>query len=81
MLRTDHPRDLDVLIIYTDPQHVTDLYAAHLWEVSLPLLDFIAMTPDEEDDYRFIQVTNAALLHSQPSSPAQHPSSQNCKTS
>ncbi|KFU75415.1 hypothetical protein BB31_41655 [Amycolatopsis lurida NRRL 2430] len=62
MLRTEHPRDLDVLIIYTDPQHVTDLYRMRLWEATLPPLHFIAMTADEERDYRFIEVTGAVLL-------------------
>lgn len=69
MLRTEHPRDLDVLIIYTNPKHVTDLYGAREWEATLPPLHFIAMTPDEEHDYRFIEGTGAVLLH--PPSPAQ----------
>jgi hypothetical protein len=63
MLCTPHPRDLDVLILYRDPKHVTDLYAMRLWEATLPLLDFIAMTPDENRDYNFIEVTGARRLH------------------
>jgi hypothetical protein len=70
MLRSQRPRDLDVLIIYADPQHVTALYAARLWEATLPLLHFIAMTPDEERDYRFIEVTGAVRLHPPPAEPA-----------
>lgn len=63
MLSTEYPRDLDVLIIYTQPEQVTELYAARLWEATLPPLHFIAMTPDEEYDYRFIEVTDAVPLH------------------
>ncbi|WP_216215716.1 hypothetical protein [Amycolatopsis aidingensis] len=63
MLQTGHPRDLDVLIIYTNPDHVTDLYAARLWETTLPMLDVIAMTADEDRDYRFIESTGAQRLH------------------
>jgi hypothetical protein len=63
MLRTEHPRDLDVLIIYTDPVQVTALYGMRWWDATLPPLHFIAMTPDEEHDYRFIEVTEAIPLH------------------
>ena len=69
MLRTERPRDLDVLIIYIDPQHVTELYTARSWGGNLPPLHFIAMTPDEERDYRFIEVTGAVRLHPPPADP------------
>ena|SRR5437763_337574 len=66
MLRTQHPHDHDVLIIYTDPDHITGLYDMRLWEVSLPLLDIIAMTPDENSDYQFTEFTRAQRLHPPP---------------
>lgn len=66
MLRTKHPRDLDVLIIYTNREHVTALFGMRWWDETLPPLHFIAMTPDEERDYRFIDVTEAVRLHPPP---------------
>jgi hypothetical protein len=62
MLRVQRPQDLDVLILYTNPDDVNALYAMHLWEVTLPLLHIIAMTPDEEHDYDFVKVTGAIRI-------------------
>lgn len=62
MLRSDHPRDLDILIIYVNPADVTALLATRLWEVALPVIDIIAMTPDEDQHYRFIESTGARRL-------------------
>jgi hypothetical protein len=41
-----------------------------LWEVTVPPVDIIAMTPDEEDHYQFIAITDARLLHPPALNPA-----------
>jgi predicted nucleotidyltransferase len=62
MLRSDKPRDLDVLVIYNDPVDLATLRRMGWWEISAPQVDIIAMTPDEEHHYRFIEVTGAIRL-------------------
>jgi hypothetical protein len=63
MLRSDAPRDLDVLIVYKSRADVVALREMGLWEVTVPPVDVIAMTSDEEDHYRFIEITGAIRLH------------------
>jgi hypothetical protein len=63
MLWSDQPHDLDVLIIYNDRANVVALRDMGLWEVTVPTMDIIAMTPDEEYHYQFIKVTGALRLH------------------
>jgi predicted nucleotidyltransferase len=63
MLRSDRPHDLDVLIVYNDRADVVALRDMGLWEVTVPMVDIIAMTPDEEYHYQFIEVTGALRLH------------------
>jgi predicted nucleotidyltransferase len=63
MLRSDAPSDLDILIIYNERTDVDALRDMSLWEVTVPVVDIIAMTPDEEDHYQFIKVTGALRLH------------------
>jgi predicted nucleotidyltransferase len=63
MLRSENPNDLDVLIIYKDRNDVIALRGMGLWEVTLPPVDIMAMTPDEEHHYQFIKITNARRLH------------------
>ncbi len=64
-LRSDQPNDLDVLIIYHDRAEVDELRNMGWWEISVPPLDIIAMTPDEEEHYGFITETGAVCLHPQ----------------
>jgi predicted nucleotidyltransferase len=64
MLRTEEPNDLDILVLYDDPDNVVALRASGLWEVNVPPVDIIAMTRDEEHHYRFIETTGAIRLHS-----------------
>ena len=63
MLRSKSPSDLDVLIIYEVRSDLTALRDMVLWEVTVPPVDIIAMTPDEEKHYQFIKITGAQLLH------------------
>jgi len=63
MLLPRRPNDLDVLIIYKNRCDVVALRDMGLWEVSAPPVDIIAMTPDEENHYQFIKITNAQRLH------------------
>jgi hypothetical protein len=63
MLRSERPHDLDVLIVYSNRADVLALRDMGLWEVTLPTVDIIAMTPDEVDHYQFIEVTGALRLH------------------
>lgn len=62
MLRSTRPNDLDVLIIYTDRADVVALRETCLWEVMVPPVHIIAMTPDEEDEYGFIAMTGAVRI-------------------
>jgi hypothetical protein len=62
MLRSDRPRDLDVLIIYNDRADLAALREMGWWEITAPAVDIIAMTPDEEHHYKFIEVTGAVRL-------------------
>jgi hypothetical protein len=62
MLRSDRPRDLDVLVIYNDRADLVALREMAWWEVSAPTVEIIAMTPDEEYHYDFIEVTSAMRL-------------------
>jgi hypothetical protein len=63
MLRSHTPRDLDVLVIYNYRPDVIAMRAMGLWEVTIPRMDIIAMTPDEEQHYGFIKLTGAIRLH------------------
>lgn len=63
MLRSKRPSDLDVLIIYEARSDLAALRDMVLWEVTVPPVDIIAMTPDEEKHYQFIKITGAQLLH------------------
>jgi predicted nucleotidyltransferase len=63
MLRSSEPHDLDVLIIYDDANDVVAMRERQLWEVTLPPVDIIAMTRDEEIHYDFVEVTRAVRLH------------------
>jgi predicted nucleotidyltransferase len=62
MLRSERPRDLDVLIVYSCRDDVADIRRMGLWELSLPPVEIIAMTHDEESHYDFIKITNARRL-------------------
>ncbi|MER8116485.1 nucleotidyltransferase domain-containing protein [Streptomyces sp. NPDC094031] len=62
MLRSEQPRDLDVLIIYGCREDVTSIRKMGYWELSLPPVEIIAMTRDEESHYDFINITNARRL-------------------
>ncbi|MGV9952835.1 nucleotidyltransferase domain-containing protein [Streptomyces cellulosae] len=62
MLRSERPRDLDVLIIYSCRENVADIREMGFWELSLPPVEIIAMTRDEESHYDFIKITNARRL-------------------
>ena len=59
MLWSEHPNDLDVLIIYTRLEDVISIQGMGLWEVVRPPVEIIAMTHDEEIHYDFIKVTGA----------------------
>ncbi|MFS8102709.1 nucleotidyltransferase domain-containing protein [Lentzea alba] len=62
-LRSSQPNDLDVLVIYQDRAEVDELRKMGWWEISVPPMDIIAMTEDEEQHYGFITETGAACLH------------------
>lgn len=62
MLRSERPRDLDILIIYNRQQDVAAIRTMGLWELSLPPVEIIAMTRDEESHYDFIGIANAKRL-------------------
>lgn len=62
MLRSGQPRDLDVLIIYSRREDVAGIRKMGFWELSLPPVEIIAMTRDEESHYDFIKITNARRL-------------------
>ncbi|MFC8535271.1 nucleotidyltransferase family protein [Streptomyces sp. NPDC057249] len=62
MLRSEQPRDLDVLIIYACRGDVDSIRNMGYWELSLPPVEIIAMTRDEESHYDFIRMTNARRL-------------------
>lgn len=61
-LSSDRPNDLDVLIIYWDRLALIRLRESYLWEISIPPVDMIAMTSDEEIHYGFIEGTGAIRL-------------------
>jgi hypothetical protein len=63
MLQSEEPRDLDVLVIYDDLNDIVAVRKMHLWEVTLPPVEIIAMTRDEQTHYRFIEETGAIRLH------------------
>ncbi|MDC8993690.1 nucleotidyltransferase domain-containing protein [Mycobacterium marinum] len=63
MLRSDEPNDLDVLVLYGNREDVIALRAEELWEVRVPPVDIIAMTPSEQEHYDFISITGAVRLH------------------
>lgn len=63
MMWSESPSDLDVLIIYKNRDDLMTLRDMGLWEVTLPPVDIIAMTSDEESHYQFIKVTDAQRLH------------------
>jgi predicted nucleotidyltransferase len=63
MLRSDRPHDLDILIVYNDRTDVVALREMGFWEVTVPTVDIIAMTPDEEHHYQFINATGALRVH------------------
>lgn len=63
MLRSDTPSDLDILIVYNERIDVDALRDMGLWELAIPAVDILAMTPDEEHHYQFITVTGALRLH------------------
>ncbi len=62
MLSSETPRDLDVLIIYSRLADVIAIREMGLWELVVPAVDIIAMRPDEERHYRFIDLTRAIRL-------------------
>jgi len=62
MLWSDRPHDLDVPIAYNDRADLLALRDMGLWEVTAPTVDIIAMMPDEEYHYQFIEVTGALRL-------------------
>ncbi|GAA1156442.1 hypothetical protein F6W69_02770 [Microbacterium oxydans] len=63
-LRVEDPRDIDVLIIYTDAGALRRLVAADYWELSTPPIDLIAMMPDEVAELQFLHVTLAERVSS-----------------
>ncbi|OBI92888.1 hypothetical protein A5661_24980 [Mycobacterium asiaticum] len=62
-LDSHEPHDLDVLVVYADRADVVALRDMDLWEVNVPPIDLIAMTVDEVDHYRFIELTGALRVH------------------
>ncbi|MGW0290616.1 nucleotidyltransferase domain-containing protein [Streptomyces tuirus] len=62
MLRSERPRDLDVLIIYSCREDVAAIREMGFWELSLPPVEIIAMARDEETHYAFKKITNARRL-------------------
>ncbi|GAA3028630.1 nucleotidyltransferase domain-containing protein [Actinokineospora globicatena] len=59
---TEHPDDLDILVIYRDARHVDHLrQLLYTADLDLPL-DLVALTPEEETHYRFIARTGAVRL-------------------
>ena len=61
-MRRDDPRDLDILIVYTDPAALNSLVSAHEWDLQVPPVDLIAMMPDEVVELRFLDVTRAQKI-------------------
>lgn len=61
-LSTDNPHDLDLLLIYEDLDDAKFIRSCDWWEDYDPPIDLIAMTPEEEAEYRFIKVTRAQRL-------------------
>ncbi len=61
-LWSDKPRDIDVLLVYTDYEDVARVKRANWWADEDPPIDLIAMTPGEERDYDFISSTTAERL-------------------
>lgn len=65
VLRTRNPQDLDVLVVYQRRKDLESLRENLASIDSEPHLHLIAMTPDEEDEYRFCATTGAVLLFSE----------------
>ncbi|WP_315105398.1 hypothetical protein [uncultured Microbacterium sp.] len=63
-LRVEDPRDIDVLIIYTDAGALRRLVATEYWELNTPPIDLIAMMPDEVAELQFLNVTLAERVSS-----------------
>ncbi|MEV0372554.1 nucleotidyltransferase domain-containing protein [Streptomyces sp. NPDC050636] len=61
-LRSEHPADLDVLLVYEDRSAVVALRKMEPWEDFQPPFHIIAMTPREVDEYEFIKSTRAVRL-------------------
>lgn len=62
VLRSDHPADLDVLVVYRNRADVVALRAADWWQECEPPLDIIAMTRAEEQHLAFVAGTRAVRL-------------------
>lgn len=61
-LQSEHPADLDVLLVYEDRSAVVALRTMNSWEEFHPPFHIIAMTPQEVDEYAFIKTTRAVRL-------------------
>lgn len=61
-LRSEQPRDLDVALLYLDRKSVVRLREQDLWEFSLPPIDLIAFTVDEERHHEFMRSVGAQRL-------------------
>lgn len=61
-LHSESPRDLDVLILYRLRQDILLLRSLHWWSEFDPPIEIIAMTPEEERYYNFINNTGAIRL-------------------
>nr|WP_285633767.1 hypothetical protein [Actinoallomurus iriomotensis] len=51
------------MIVYNDRADLVALRAMGFWEVTVPAVDIIAMTFDEEHHYKFIELTGALRLY------------------
>lgn len=52
-LRSSCPRDLDVLVLYSERDQLLELRSRLCWETADPPIDLIAMTVDEDEELAF----------------------------
>lgn len=55
LLQVSNPNDLDVAVIYTDRRRLVQLRKRAPWELTVPPIDLIGLTPDEEVELRFLE--------------------------
>lgn len=62
LVRPDDAHDIDILVVYCDPLSMAHFRKSiEAVRLSLPV-DLLAMTPEEEKHYRFIEVSAAERL-------------------